>query len=84
MDEGWSRWVFEQHGFDLDTLHDADIQSQNLAQYHAIVIPDQSSSRILHGHRKGSMPDMFCGGMGLEGTKGIGGIYKKWRYLNYF
>ena len=69
MDEGWSRWVFEQHGFDLDTLHDADIQSQNLAQYHAIVIPDQSSSRILHGHRKGSMPDMFCGGMGLEGTK---------------
>ncbi len=77
MDEGWSRWVFEQHAFELDTLHDEDIRTRDLSQYHAIVIPDQSTYRILHGHRAGNMPDMFCGGLGLEGTQALSHYTKK-------
>ena len=68
MDEGWTRWVLEQHAFDLDTLHDADLHNDDLSTYHAIIIPDQSPQRILNGHRPGTMPKRFCGGIGAAGT----------------
>ena len=68
MDEGWTRWVLEQHAFDLDTLHDDDIRTRDLSQYQAIILPDQSPQRILNGHRAGTMPKQFCGGIGPAGT----------------
>lgn len=71
IDEGWTRWVLEQFDFDLDTLHDADIRTKNLSVYSAIVLPSQDPEDILHGHRKGSMPDQFIGGIGLPGTQAL-------------
>ncbi len=68
MDEGWSRWVFEQHAFDLDTLHDKDIRERELAQYDAIVIPDQNGGSIMNGHKPGTMPDEYVGGLGIDGV----------------
>jgi len=71
IDEGWTRWVLEQFDFDIDTLHDADIRTKNLSVYSALVIPSQRQEDILHGHRKGSMPDQFTGGIGLVGTQAL-------------
>ena len=71
MDEGWSRWVFEQHDFDLDTLHNIDIQTADLSQYSAIIIPSQRPSTILHGYREGTYPSKYTGGIGLSGTMKI-------------
>lgn len=68
MDEGWTRWVLEQHEFALDTLHDADVRDNDLAGYAAIIVPSQSPGRILNGHRLGTMPQELTGGLGLEGT----------------
>ncbi len=68
MDEGWTRWVLLEHAFDLDTLYDKDIHGGNLAQYAAILLPDQSPARILHGHSESSMPKEYTGGIGLEGV----------------
>jgi len=68
MDEGWTRWVLEQHGFDLDTLHNADIQTGDLSVYSAIIIPDQSPNAILHGYPAGYMPPEYVGGLGLVGA----------------
>lgn len=68
MDEGWTRWLLRDYAFPLDTLHDADIRKADLSQYHAIVLPDQSASRMLNGHEPGTMPAEFTGGLGLEGT----------------
>lgn len=68
MDEGWTRWVMNEFSFDIDTLHDGDLVEEDLSQYHAIIIPDQSPSRILSGHKPGTMPEKYTGGMGLEGT----------------
>lgn len=67
MDEGWTRWLLQQYHFEVDTLHDADIRSENLKKYTAIILPDQDPKGILYGHRKGSMPDQFTGGVTLEG-----------------
>jgi hypothetical protein len=76
MDEGWSRWVFEQHAFDLDTLHDQDILTRDLAQYDAIVIPDQSTNRIMNGHSQGRMPEQYVGGLGIEGVSKLSDYVK--------
>jgi len=76
MDEGWSRWVFEQHAFDLDTLHDKDIRQSDLSRYDAIVIPDQSASRIMNGHSPGTMPEEYVGGLGIEGVAKLAGYVK--------
>lgn len=68
MDEGWTRWMLQSYKFDVDTLHDADLRQGNLSQYHTIVIPDQSPDEILNGHKAGTMPEQYTGGMGLSGT----------------
>jgi len=68
IDEGWTRWVLEQFEFDLDTLHNDDIIGKDLSKYTAIIFPSQSPEEILVGHRPGTMPEPYVGGIGLEGT----------------
>ena len=68
MDEGWTRWLLKEYAFTVDTLHDADIQSGDLSQYDAILLPSQSPSRMLNGHSQGMMPEAYTGGLGLNGT----------------
>lgn len=71
MDEGWTRWLLEQYGFDLTLLHDADVRTQDLAELDVIVLPDQSPREILNGHPAGTMPEGLTGGMGLEGAAAL-------------
>ncbi|MBI4544698.1 MAG: peptidase M14 [Gemmatimonadetes bacterium] len=71
MDEGWTRWLLERYEFALDTLHDGDIRRGQLSKYDAIVLPDQSAERILNGHRAGSMPAEYVGGLGVEGAAAL-------------
>ena len=72
MDEGWTRWVFEQQGVRYESLGDRDVRAGNLrAKYDAIVIPDQSPRAILEGHRKDTMPEEFTGGIGAEGVEAL-------------
>jgi hypothetical protein len=72
MDEGWTRWLFDEKNLKYDTLQDREIRAGDLrAKYDAIVIPDQSPRAILEGHRKGAMPDELTGGLGAEGVKAL-------------
>jgi hypothetical protein len=84
MDEGWTRWVLENHVFRVSrdpytlgrltysSVEDAEIRAGNLrAKYETIIIPDQSPRAILEGYRKGSMPDELTGGLGKEGVKAL-------------
>jgi zinc carboxypeptidase len=74
MDEGWSRWMLEQFEFDLDTLHNKDIQNGDLSQYSAIIMPDQRPSSILEGssgRRSTPKPEKFAGGIGAEGVAAL-------------
>ncbi|HUE76452.1 MAG TPA: M14 family metallopeptidase [Longimicrobiales bacterium] len=67
MDEGWTRWVLEQYDFPVDTLHDAEIRTGDLSRYHAIILPDQGATSIMHGYAEGTRPAEMTGGIGLEG-----------------
>lgn len=69
MDEGWTRWVLEQYNVPVDTLHDADVRSEDLSQYTSIILPHHySSDTFLNGHEEGTMPEPFVGGLGLKGS----------------
>jgi hypothetical protein len=71
MPEGWTRWLFENYGFEFANLENDDIQSGDLTQYDAIVLPDQSADAILNGHLPGRMPVEFTGGLGVEGASAL-------------
>ncbi len=72
MDEGWTRWLFDDFGFAYTTLHDADVQAGNLrARFDTIVIPDQAAQQITQGYRPGAMPPEFCGGVGEKGAAAL-------------
>ncbi|HVQ36935.1 MAG TPA: M14 family zinc carboxypeptidase [Pyrinomonadaceae bacterium] len=84
MDEGWTRWVLDDNAtrpfrcLGYVTLEDAEARAGNLrAKFDAIVIPDQEPIRnleprvILNGHRPGTMPAQYTGGLGAEGVKAL-------------
>jgi hypothetical protein len=76
MDEGWTRWVLEsQHDrrcVSYSSLSDSAIKSANLrARFDTIIIPDQPRAAILNGHRPGTMPPEYTGGLGAQGVKAL-------------
>jgi hypothetical protein len=72
IDEGWSRWILEHEHFKYYSLEDAEIRSGNLhAKYNSILIPDQTARAILSGHRTGTMPPEYTGGLGQQGVKAL-------------
>ncbi|HWX40818.1 MAG TPA: hypothetical protein VN345_06670, partial [Blastocatellia bacterium] len=72
MDEGWTRWVLEQFGFDYKTVTDADVRAGNLnAAFDVIILPEQSPEQIVAGNRLDSYPAEYTGGIGEEGVKNL-------------
>jgi hypothetical protein len=76
MDEGWTRWLLEDYGFELVSMTDRDMRTGNLSSLDAVILPHpdggvpykDGASRILTGHPPGSMPRQYTGGLGLEGA----------------
>jgi len=72
MDEGWTRWIFEQWGIDYTSLENKDVKAGNLrAKYDAIVLPQQGTRPMLNGFAPGTMPDEYVGGLGNEGVAAL-------------
>jgi hypothetical protein len=72
IDEGWTRWLFEQFGFVYTSLRNADIQTGNLrARFDSIVLADEQANAIENGHPPGTMPQEFTGGLGTKGTEAL-------------
>ena len=72
MDEGWTRWVLDTHGFNYNSLKNAEIRAGDLAsRYDAIILPDLGASGILNGHAAGKLPPEYTGGIGTEGLANL-------------
>jgi len=68
IDEGWTRWVLENYGFEPKSLYNADIRSANLkSRYDIIVLPDMSSRGLMSGFGVGIVPGQYVGGVGEDG-----------------
>jgi hypothetical protein len=81
MDEGWTRFVLQQYGFDVKTLDNAAIRSGELgASYDAIVLPDVGKDIIEKGRSKPGqgrrwysreVPREYRGGLDKEGAQAL-------------
>jgi hypothetical protein len=72
MDEGWTRWLLERFGFKYASVVNADLQSGDLkTRFDVIVFPEQRSAAIHSGHRSGSMPEEYTGGLGERGAEAL-------------
>jgi hypothetical protein len=72
IDEGWTRLIFDDFGLSYTSLVDTDIRAGNLrARFDSIIVPDASRTQIVEGHRPGSMPPEYTGGIGEKGTAGL-------------
>jgi hypothetical protein len=72
MEAGWTRWTFDQHGLDYDTIRDARMQRGNLGEdYDVILFQSQSPSSIRDGFREGTVPSEYAGGIGDAGVRAL-------------
>lgn len=78
MDAGWISYIFDQHEIPFHALTDAEIKAGNLEnRFDVIVLPDQSSSSIINGHRKGTMPPDYVGGITTDGADNLKAFVSK-------
>ncbi len=72
MDEGWTRWVFDNYGFTYSNVHNADLQAGGLrAKYDALILPDQKPKETLEGLDFKSVRPEYRGGIGDKGLQAI-------------
>ncbi len=80
MDEGWTRWLFDQYKFPYKRLKQEEIRGGFLhSKFDTIILPDQStraiaegiSGRSGEGEASGSYPAEFTGGLGEAGIKAL-------------
>ncbi len=71
MDEGWTRFIFEEWGVPFDTVANPVIQAGNLgAQYDVIVVPAISYDQMMNGYGERAHPE-FAGGIGTVGAAAL-------------
>jgi hypothetical protein len=72
IDEGWTRWLLEQHEFPFKSISDADIRAGMLrAQFDAIVLPSDVAERLTGGQSADVVPAEYAGGLGEPGVAAL-------------
>jgi hypothetical protein len=79
MDEGWTRWIFDQNGIPYTRVVDNDIRKGDLNQrFDVVILPDNSaraitSGRSGYGEGRGGpeVPPEFRGGLGDTGMASL-------------
>jgi hypothetical protein len=72
MDEGWTRWVLEQYGFNNTAIHNEDVRAGKLRQkFDAIIIADQDPRAIIDGYDAPAIRPEYRGGIGESGVDNL-------------
>jgi hypothetical protein len=72
IDEGWTRWILENYGFEPKSLYNADIRAADLhSRYDVIVLPDMSAKQMMDGFGVGIVPGEYAGGVGQDGMDNL-------------
>lgn len=72
MPEGWTRWVFDQHGLVYDTIRDARMRAGDLgSDYDVILFQTQSPESIRTGFSPGTLPPEYTGGLSEAGVEAL-------------
>ena len=71
MDEGWTRWVFDQWKVPYSSVVDSVVRAGKLRErYDVIILPDQAPREILEGLPR-RYPAPYAGGLGSEGSDAL-------------
>jgi hypothetical protein len=71
MDEGWTRWVFEQYGVPFANVSDADVRGGKLAGVDVLVVPDMTPREMRAGLSERQVPAAYAGGLGDAGVAAV-------------
>jgi hypothetical protein len=81
MDEGWTRFVLEQHGFEPGTVDNKTVRAGQLGgSFDVIVLPDVTKEAIAGGRPRraegemryfAELPPEYAGGLDKEGAKAL-------------
>jgi len=72
IDEGWTRWIFEQFHFLYTRLHNSDIQAGHLREhFDTIVFAEAGARQIMDGMAPGSVPGQYAGGIAESGADAL-------------
>src|SRR5947199_6367771 len=78
IDEGWTRFVLEQYGFNVKNIENKEVKAGNLnAAWDVIILPDSSKDSIVDGKQRAEgdyseeLPPEYTGGIGKEGVRAL-------------
>jgi Zinc carboxypeptidase len=78
IDEGWTRFVLEQYGFNVKNIENKEVKAGNLgSNWDVIILPDSSKDSIVDGKSRGEggyseeLPPEYTGGIGKEGVHAL-------------
>ncbi len=84
IDEGWTKFtIFFNSQIEFFELNDKQIRGAQFEEpkplshimagqrFDTIILPDQPRAAMLNGHRVGTMPPEYTGGLGAEGVKAL-------------
>ncbi|MFL6285874.1 MAG: M14 family zinc carboxypeptidase [Pyrinomonadaceae bacterium] len=72
MDEGWTRWLFDNFNVPYTSLRDADVRAGNLrARFDVIVLPSMRMREIVEGRAKETAPPEMTGGITEGGAENL-------------
>jgi hypothetical protein len=72
MDEGWTRWVLEQHGIPYVSVTDSMVRAGGLGRaLDVLLLPDVSERSIVVGRDARSVPAPYAGGIGESGANNV-------------
>ena len=83
IDEGWTRFVLEQYGFNVKNIENKEVKAGNLnTAFDVIILPDSSREVIVEGRqgREGyfeELPPEYTGGIGKEGVRALKDFVEK-------
>jgi hypothetical protein len=72
MDEGWTRWMFDQLNLKYSSIADGEIRAGAVqTKFDCIVIPDQSARQLTEGLSRKDYPADIAGGLGPDGIESL-------------
>ncbi len=72
MGEGWTRWLLEQYEFSFSNVRDAEVRAGSLGKkFDVLILPSMQTKTLLEGHKKGTIPPQYVGGIGDKGVRSI-------------
>ena len=72
IEEGWTRFVFDEYGFRYTSLVDQDVRDERLeSQFDCVIIPHQLVRQLYQGFSRAHYASHFSGGLGNRGVAGL-------------